>query len=112
MRTVASMSVRGVLGLGMLVATIGEALADGGPGNVLHFDGAGGHAVVPATSALIVWPMSVTVWVRTSQTNGGGDILFKMPPPVQGLPFWYLSPSGGVLEAGIERSFADVAVVG
>jgi T5SS/PEP-CTERM-associated repeat protein len=88
------------------------ARAAGGPGNALHFDGIDDYVVVSNSAALNLWPMTVTAWLRTSQTNGRGNLAIKASPSVDGVPYWFFSHNFGTLSGGIIRSFANVIVDG
>ena len=95
--------------LAFTLALADVSLAAGGPGTALHFNGTDGYASVPHTNGLNPFPLTVTTWVRSSQTNGGGYLFYKQPlADAQ----WYVLLSGGTLYAEIFRSFADLSVSG
>ncbi len=88
------------------------ARAAGGPGNALRFDGVDDYVVVSNSLSLNLWPMTVTAWVKTSQTNSSGNLAIKASPSPDGVPYWFFSHNSGTLSAGIIRSFALVIVDG
>jgi hypothetical protein len=88
-----------------------SAMAGGGPGQALSFNGNNQFVVVTNSPALNVWPMTVTAWIKTSQSNSSADLFFK-EPPLAGVPLWYFSHFNGTLNAGIQRNTALVQVNG
>ena len=95
--------------LGLVLALRASALASGGPGTALHFNGVDGYVSVPHTNGLNPWPLTFGAWIRTAQTNGGGQLVYKQPLVDA---YWDVSVSGGTLFAEIFRTFADLTVSG
>jgi microcystin-dependent protein len=91
-----------------IIAAATCADAAGGPGNALHLDGVDDYVTVPAGNSLNAYPITVTAWVRTSQTSGAVDLVRKSP---DGPPGWYLSLSNGVVTAGYTRMMGSEAKV-
>lgn len=54
------------------------ALAAGGPGAALNFNGGGNYVSVPHAAALNAYPLTVTAWIKTSQTTGFAALVHKI----------------------------------
>src|SRR5262245_51075171 len=49
----------------------------GGPGNALNFNGTSAYAVMSHSAALDAYPLTVTAWFKTTQTNGPAALVNK-----------------------------------
>jgi hypothetical protein len=59
--------------------------AQEGAGHALRFDGAGDNVLVPHTNALNAFPLTVTCWLRTTQSAFGPGVVNK-PAPASPVP--------------------------
>src|SRR3989442_1347295 len=62
-------------------AAANPSLADGGPGNALHFDGVDDYVSVMNDNVFNSVPITVATWVRTSQSAGAVDLVRPTPGP-------------------------------
>src|SRR5207249_11887184 len=49
----------------------------GGPGNAVNFGGVNGYAQTPQSAALNAYPLTVTAWFKTTQTNAAAALVNK-----------------------------------
>jgi len=93
----------------LLSLTLRSTLAGSGSGSALHFNGVDSFVSIPHTNGLNPFPLAITAWIRTSDTTGGGALVFKQP--LVGA-YWNVSVFSGTLYAEIFRTFADLSVTG
>jgi len=67
-----------LMGVTMSLIAPHEVLAQsGGPGQALYFNGINNYVFIQRRSDLNPYPLTVTAWVKTTQTSGGGGIVDK-----------------------------------
>src|SRR6266850_3948821 len=86
----------------------------GGPGNAVNFGGVNGYAQMPNSPALNAYPLTVTAWFKTTQTNTAAALVnkyyagsftgYQIYIDQTGIHAWYFRDSGnnvyGALDGG------------